>query len=172
LWIATSGSKMPANGMFGRNRDDGASSITQRGLTLLNDAKQRDAIVLFDRALALEPDYVPALIAKGNALVAIDRQADAIACYDRVLARSPADGKAHFNRGCALVNLYRMLSPAAPPEAPFEEAIAAFESAERYGHPKAGAVLTVLRQFAELAAMNTGSSAESPNRAIVLVPDS
>ena len=157
--------------MFGRNRHESASSITDRGLTLLNDAKQRDAIGLFDRALALEPDYVPALIAKGNALIAIHREPDAIVCYDRVLAKSPGDGKAHFNRGCALVNLYRMLSPAAPPEAPFAEAIAAFESAERYGHAKAGAVLTVLSPFVGLRRPN-GGSAEAGNGEIALVPDS
>jgi tetratricopeptide (TPR) repeat protein len=50
----------------------------------------RAAVVKFDRALALRPDYAAALAGKGEALVALGRDDDAIEAFDAALVADPS----------------------------------------------------------------------------------
>lgn len=50
----------------------------------------RAAVVRFDRALRRRADYVPALIGKGQALVALNRDSDAIAVLQSAVAADPS----------------------------------------------------------------------------------
>ncbi len=49
----------------------------------------RDAVTRLDHVLAISPRYVPALVARGDALVALGREADAAASYEAALEVSP-----------------------------------------------------------------------------------
>jgi len=56
--------------------------------------KPDEAIALFDRVLAKDPDDANALVNKGVALGYQGKPDEAIACYDRVLAKDPDDANA------------------------------------------------------------------------------
>jgi tetratricopeptide (TPR) repeat protein len=65
------------------------------------------ALVSYDRALALRPDYVEALNNRGNALRALARYQDAIDSYARALALCPDSRQARVNQGNVLQILDR-----------------------------------------------------------------
>ena len=50
----------------------------------------RKALPHFDRALEYQRDYVPALVGRGQALLAIDRDADALAAFEAAVAADPS----------------------------------------------------------------------------------
>jgi len=57
----------------------------------------------YDRAIALDPNYVDAFFNKGNALMTHSRLAEAEACYRRALQLAPAFVQAHNNLGVSLM---------------------------------------------------------------------
>ncbi len=75
------------------------------------------AIVCYDSALAVKPDYHEALNNKGNALYDLERYEAAIACYDAALEIKPDYQDALNSKGNALGNLGR-----------YEAAIACFDA--------------------------------------------
>jgi tetratricopeptide (TPR) repeat protein len=73
-------------------------------------AQRQDAITaikLFDRALAIKPDFTEALNNRGNSLLDLQRPAQALESYDRALAIQPNYALALYNRGNALCSLRR-----------------------------------------------------------------
>jgi tetratricopeptide (TPR) repeat protein len=87
-------------------------------LGLLYAAAQdyENALISWDKALAIQPDDHQALYNKGNALSALGRKQEAIAAYDQALAIQPDDHQALYNKGVALSALGRK-----------QEAIAAYD---------------------------------------------
>jgi predicted O-linked N-acetylglucosamine transferase (SPINDLY family) len=65
------------------------------------------AIVLFNRALTLNPNSAPAHSNAGNALAALGRHEEAVGGFDRALAIDPAQPEILNNRGNALLALKR-----------------------------------------------------------------
>jgi hypothetical protein len=61
--------------------------------------RYEEALVCYDRALAIEKDYVEALNNRGNALQALNRHEEALASYARAIALKPNDAEAHWNEG-------------------------------------------------------------------------
>ncbi|MBV8841564.1 MAG: tetratricopeptide repeat protein, partial [Bryobacterales bacterium] len=78
-----------------------------RGNALLQLKRYDAALSSFERALAIEPDYVHALYNRGNALWGLARLEEAIASYARVLALKPDYVDALYNRGNVLLELER-----------------------------------------------------------------
>jgi tetratricopeptide (TPR) repeat protein len=69
---------------------------------MLHELKRHDeALVSYDRALALRPDYADALNNRGITLQALGRHAEALASYDAVLSLRPDFVEALVNRGIA-----------------------------------------------------------------------
>jgi predicted O-linked N-acetylglucosamine transferase (SPINDLY family) len=66
-----------------------------------------DAVARCDRALAINPFLVDALILRGNALRDLLRLIAAMASFDRALGIKPNDPLAHYNRGLTLLALGR-----------------------------------------------------------------
>ena len=72
---------------------------------LAESGKPEEAIVQFDRALALNPDYFRAYQNKGAALLALRRDAEAALTEDACLRIKPSFAPAHFVKARALFNL-------------------------------------------------------------------
>ena len=58
-----------------------------------------EAIEYYDKALAIDPDYVNALANKGLALYNLERHLEAIEYYDKALAIDPDYVNALANKG-------------------------------------------------------------------------
>lgn len=60
-----------------------------RGNWFLSKGNNEKALILYDRALALKPDFVPCLIRKGVALDQLGRKEEAIISFDKSIAVEP-----------------------------------------------------------------------------------
>ncbi len=66
------------------------------------ELKRHDqALVSYDKAIALKPDYAKAFNNRGNALQELKRFGDALASYDKAIALKPGYAEAFYNRGNA-----------------------------------------------------------------------
>lgn len=95
-----------------------AGTDTVRGDELVDEGKYEEAIVLYDRALGLEPRMAMAWCGKGVALNGLSRYQEALGAFDEAIAISPGYAKAWYEKGIALHGLGR-----------YEEAIAAYDKA-------------------------------------------
>ncbi len=77
------------------------------GLVLHRLKRDREALVQFEKAAAIDPDYAEAHSNCGVILNEMGRFAEAVAAYDRAIAIKPGFADAHCNRGVALNNLNR-----------------------------------------------------------------
>ena len=77
------------------------------GRELLARAEPEPALAAFERALAIRPDDLNALVSRAAALIALGRPAEALMDYDRVLAVRPDLADVHNNRAAALAALGR-----------------------------------------------------------------
>ncbi|HMK88289.1 MAG TPA: tetratricopeptide repeat protein [Methylocystis sp.] len=65
-------------------------------------------LTLFDKAIALKPDFAEAHNNRGNALKALKRHEEALSSYDRAIGLKPDYAMAHSNRGGLLAELKRL----------------------------------------------------------------
>ncbi|MBA5828090.1 tetratricopeptide repeat protein, partial [Escherichia coli] len=68
---------------------DDVQTLVRRGNTLIGLRRYDDALVSFDRALAVSPLVLDALCNRGGALRALGRLDDALDTYDRALMVDP-----------------------------------------------------------------------------------
>lgn len=73
------------------------------GTALQEDGRPQDAIDRYQRALAFDPDYAPALNNLGTALRAAGRIDEAVRAFGQALARNGAGASVHYNLGNALM---------------------------------------------------------------------
>ncbi len=74
----------------------------------LHDAGQWDkAIESYQKAIALKPDFIDALLSLGGALLAARRTDEAIESYQEILQQQPNHAKAHNALGCAYLQMQR-----------------------------------------------------------------
>jgi predicted O-linked N-acetylglucosamine transferase (SPINDLY family) len=95
-----------------------ADELNRRGNALRKLGRYDEALLSYDRALALRPDYHAAHYNRSNVLLELDRPDEAVASLDRVLAGNPNDAEALTVRGNALLELGRP-----------EEALASYDRA-------------------------------------------
>ena len=92
---------------------------SNKGGSLESMRQAEDAIVCYEKALAIDPLFVPALINKGNALDGLGRYEEAIVCYDKALEAPSGFGDyAWTNKGICLARLGK-----------YEEALACYNMA-------------------------------------------
>ncbi len=87
--------------------DPAPETIYNRGCALQNLRRHDEALLCFQRTIALRPDFVDALVNCGISQLALRRHADALESFDKVLTSIPADAEAWNNRGNALLELGR-----------------------------------------------------------------
>ncbi len=147
-----------------------ARALHLLGLIAFQSGEAARAVELFDRAIAIRPDFPEAHDNRGTALYALDRFEAAAASYDRAIALKPGQPGAHANRGNALQALGR------GPEAlaDYDAAIALKpDFAEAwYGR---GAALSVLKRYGEALtsharaiSLNPGYAKAFEGRAVAL----
>ena len=101
-----------------------------KGVSLGALARHEEAIVCYDKALAIDPQDAYAWNNKGVSLAALGRRDEAIICYERALVIDPQDAKAWMNKGASLYLLRR-----------HEEAVACYERALAIDPQKANAMM-------------------------------
>jgi tetratricopeptide (TPR) repeat protein len=84
-----------------------AAFLNNKGTSLNELGQPAEALVCFDRALALDSKHAGALSNKGSALRSLGRNAEAVECLDRAIASNPHSEQAWDNRGSALDDLGR-----------------------------------------------------------------
>ncbi|GAB4296911.1 MAG: hypothetical protein Fur0025_34720 [Oscillatoriaceae cyanobacterium] len=128
-----------------------------------NQAQSGDfagAIVSFDRAISLDPDFYQAWANRGFALNGLARYAEALASYDEALMIQPNFYPAWLNRGVSLKNLGR-----------YEAALICYDRAieldatEHLAFANRGFVLFHLQRYQEALASYEQAIAIEPKRA-------
>jgi len=66
-------------------------ALVEKGIELVSQGKDEQAIIWLDKALSIDPANLMALISKGAALRELGQYPEAIIMYDRVLAIDPHD---------------------------------------------------------------------------------
>ncbi|WP_019498664.1 protein kinase domain-containing protein [Pseudanabaena sp. PCC 6802] len=98
--------------------DPATDAIIDRGADLWNNRKYAEALVEFDRAIALNDNYDRAWSWRASALNSLKRYEEAINAADRATALNASNAYALSNRGFALEKLKR-----------YDEALAAYDRA-------------------------------------------
>ena len=75
------------------NKSD-AEALLRQGIELYDLGRYQEAIIMFDRALALFPNLSKAYYFKGIALYDLGKYEDAIDSYDHAVAIEPSDTNA------------------------------------------------------------------------------
>jgi tetratricopeptide (TPR) repeat protein len=81
------------------------TSLTNKGIALLNSGKVNESIAYFDRALSIDPNDVNTLTQKGLALVFLNKPNESITYFDRALSIDPNDVNTLTQKGLALTRL-------------------------------------------------------------------
>jgi len=76
-----------------------------KGIILADLGKSEEAIALYDKAISLDPNFLPVYNNKGCALVNLRRYEEAIICFDHVINLNPQYAHAFYNKGNALKGL-------------------------------------------------------------------
>lgn len=140
-----------------------ATEHFERAVALHRAGKLAAAEVEYDRALALQSDWVEALYNRGLALSSLERWTEAQTCFDRVLALRPDFAQAYNERGVVLYSLGR-----------YQEAIDNYDRAEALapGYADAlinrGAALSELQRPEEALACYERVLAQHPGHVLAL----
>ena len=70
-----------------------------KGQTLLKLDKPEEAVLCFDKALAIDPGNTDVLVRKGAALERLQKMDEAIACYDKAIAADSSMTMAYLYKG-------------------------------------------------------------------------
>lgn len=84
------------------NSDDNAAEITpllEEAQSLINGDRLEEAIICFDRILALAPDHAETLVKKGAALEKLRQPQQALDCYDRAINADGSMTIAYLHKG-------------------------------------------------------------------------
>jgi uncharacterized protein (TIGR03032 family) len=116
----------------------------EEGKNQVKDHNLEQAVICFQEAIALQPDYVGAYNQLGNALQGLGESEQEIACYQKILEINPNVAAAHCNLGSIWQTQEK-----------FEAAIAAYQRAIALkpdfvlAHQNLGGLLASQRRFVE-----------------------
>jgi len=109
-------------------QESGEREYYNQGVDLANQSRPDEAIVQFDKALKINPNFKEALYNKATALNKLDRFAEALPIFDQVIKLDPHDYDAIYNKGGALLKLGK-----------YDQCLPIFEDATIRNPEKAGA---------------------------------
>ncbi|SRR6266487_566262 len=138
-----------------------ANEWLEEGIALDALKRYEEAIVAYDQAIHLYPNYAPAYHNKGVALYLLKRYEEAIAACDQAIRLDPNYALAYHNKGNALGKLKR-----------YEEALAAFDQAIRLdpnyalANSNKGYALYLLKRYEEALAACEQAIRLDPNLAL------
>lgn len=78
---------------------DRVSELLRQAEFLLNNNTE-SSLIIFEKALQIDPDNEPALIGKAKALRRLKRIDEAISILSQVIKRNPKSERAYYNRAC------------------------------------------------------------------------
>ncbi|GAD23013.1 tetratricopeptide repeat protein [Acidovorax sp. MR-S7] len=84
-----------------------AQGCNAQGNQWMHAGRAADAVRAYDRAIALQPDYLDPHFNRGNALLGLQRNEEALASFEQAIVLSPRLALAHYNRGAVLEALGR-----------------------------------------------------------------
>jgi tetratricopeptide (TPR) repeat protein len=128
------------------------------GLVHSSLRQPEQALIHYNKALALKPDYPEALNNRGNVLRDLKRPEEALASYDRALAIKPDNADALNNRGNALRDLGRPADALAS----FDRALAVNPNSIEALYNR-GSAFASLRRMEEALASFDGALALKPD---------
>jgi predicted TPR repeat methyltransferase len=114
---ATNNRRQTLDALKGSNSEV-ANTVYGKGVLLMREGRFQDAVVAFDEALEIKPDFVDALSNRATALSELYRYEDAMEAFDRALALDPEHAISWNNRANVLVKMKR-----------FEDAVASYDKA-------------------------------------------
>ncbi len=130
--------------------------------------KYAEILEVYDRVLAIEPNYAFAWTMKGTALTNLDRYEEALSAHDRALALDANYAAAWANKGTALINLHR-----------YEEALSAYDRAlaldanNAFAWKNKGIALQILKRYEEaLSAFDRALALDANNAAAWIIKGS
>jgi Flp pilus assembly protein TadD, contains TPR repeats len=85
--------------------------LIDKGVSLAQSGRYEEAITSYDKALAINPNYVNALYNKGRALNNLGKYQEAITYYDKLLALVANDVDTLNNKGVAEASLKSDFKP-------------------------------------------------------------
>ncbi len=103
----TSSQKMVSAAEFSQEVPKAARKSYEQGLKKLKEGKQDEAVALFQDALKVFPDYLPALNKLAESQMAQQKATEAEATFQHALQVSPKYPLAHIGLGMLLVNQKR-----------------------------------------------------------------
>ena len=80
---------------------DSIGDLLKRGQTLLNLGNPKEAMTIYSKILAQNPNHIEGLLKKGNILGKLARYEQAIIHYDKVLSQESENVLALLNKGLA-----------------------------------------------------------------------
>ena len=84
------------------DRMDESNKYFDEGVELYEEGKFKEAIVCFDKAIEINPNFEDTWNGKGAALYALNKYEEAIVCFDKAIEINPKYEKAWYNKGNAL----------------------------------------------------------------------
>ncbi|MFQ3566214.1 MAG: tetratricopeptide repeat protein [Aggregatilineales bacterium] len=84
-----------------------ARELMDKGYSLTELGKLDEALIAYDRALALQPDYAWVWARKGRALRLLERYEEALACYEQALSLQPSYAWGWKGKGIVLERIGR-----------------------------------------------------------------
>ena len=96
--------KIDSTELDARSRFD-VRNFTNRGIDLFLTGSYEEALSYFDNALAIDPNYIYALLNKGNTLSDLGREQDAISYFDKALTVDPNNPDVLNSKGISLAHL-------------------------------------------------------------------
>lgn len=143
--LLNAGKEEEAVGQIAQFADDAARSIAGCyvfGLIYFHAGRLRDALTWFDRAIAMQPDFLDAHSARAVTHQRLGAPQDALKSFEAILKLRPRDVETLFNIGVVLQNLGRVT-----------EALSAYEEALRFDPSHCGSLTNrgaLLERFGRL----------------------
>ena len=135
-----------------------AKKYCHQGNVLAASGRYEEALLQYNRAISLQPDYAVACYNRGNTYKALNRYEEAAESYDRAIAARGDYVEAYNNRGIVLQELHR-----------YEEAVACYEKVLAIKPDYVEAYANVGNALKALT--RTREALECYNKAVMLNPD-
>ena len=81
--------------------EETAADLYSKGIAADAEGHHSDAVMLYDRALTLQPTDTDVLFRKGDSLGVLQRWPEALECYKKLIALKPEESRYLYGKACA-----------------------------------------------------------------------